>query len=136
MDAIINIATSSRTHAGKRSGVQKSSRWCFLFKLPSTIRRCQRGSHLIPVVIEGDTVSHVSSALEDDLFSRQGGNRAMLCVVLVLRLIWGNCIISGGLRISTTRSSAVCRLLAAAVRRIPEWCTSVRCGFVTPKRMG
>ena len=135
MVAIINIATGSRIHAGKRSGVQKNSRWCFLFKCPSMIRRYQRGSHLIPVVIQGDTVSHNLSALEGDLFSRPRGNRAMLCVVLVLRLICGDPIILGVLRISVIPGGAIRKLLVAAVGSISGCCTSVRHGSVTKDRM-
>lgn len=107
MVAIINIATGSGMHAGKRSGGQKNSRWCFLFKYPSTLRRYPRGSHWIPVVIQGDTVSHIPSALEGDLFSRPRGNRAMLCVVLVLRLICGDPIILGVSRISVIPGGAI-----------------------------
>ena len=107
MVAIINIATGSGMHAGKRSGGQKNSRRCFLFKYPSVLRRYPRGCHWIPVVIQGDTVSHILSALEGDLFSRQRGNKAMPCVVLVLRLVCGDPIILGVSRIAVVPAGVI-----------------------------
>lgn len=90
------------------------------------ISMIRRSRHLIPVVIQGDPVG-ISSAREGDLFSR-----AMLRVVLVLRLICGDPIILRVLRISVIPGGVVWILLGGA---ISVCCASVRRSSVAKDRI-